>query len=418
MTAIVGFMNKHGVVMAADSAVTLGNTHKVINSGNKIFTLSKYAPVGIATYGNASFMETPWELIIKLYRKNLKKQKLNSLQDYVDSFIHYLHSNNFFITEDLQKQLLLHRAISFYSICVEDSKKYDGYSERHAVSFLKKSLETCQELNKKNTANIFTEMGNYDYSKFIVYFSDIFQENLDSFPLLSLAESQQVFLTSFYQYLRILISYNSDTGLVFFGYGEDEIYPSIINVIVADSFDGCLRYKSIVGNSGQISVNGHTAYVIPFAQIDVSQTIIRGINPAFYDVMAHAFEGVLDAYRNVLLSLIPESNSDVIANIKSINHTDFSQSFISSASDEFKQNYTDALLQTIASLSKEDMAVMAESFVSLTSLVRRMTPMEETVGGPIDVAVVSKGDGFIWLKRKHYFDPELNMNFTNNYYDE
>lgn len=58
MTAIVGFMNKHGVAVAADSAVTLGNTHKVVNSGNKIFTLSKYAPVGIATYGNASFMET------------------------------------------------------------------------------------------------------------------------------------------------------------------------------------------------------------------------------------------------------------------------------------------------------------------------------------------------------------------------
>ena len=36
MTAIVGFMNKHGVAVAADSAVTLGNTHKVVNSGNKI----------------------------------------------------------------------------------------------------------------------------------------------------------------------------------------------------------------------------------------------------------------------------------------------------------------------------------------------------------------------------------------------
>ena len=42
MTAIVGVLNKHAVAIAADSAVTMGNTHKVINSANKIFTLSKY----------------------------------------------------------------------------------------------------------------------------------------------------------------------------------------------------------------------------------------------------------------------------------------------------------------------------------------------------------------------------------------
>ena len=38
MTAIVGVLNKHAVAIAADSAVTMGNTHKVVNSANKIFT--------------------------------------------------------------------------------------------------------------------------------------------------------------------------------------------------------------------------------------------------------------------------------------------------------------------------------------------------------------------------------------------
>ena len=87
MTAIVGFMNKRGVAVAADSAVTLGNTHKVVNSGNKIFTLSKHAPVGIATYGNTAFMDTPWEIIIKLYRKHLGRNKFDTLNQYIISFI-------------------------------------------------------------------------------------------------------------------------------------------------------------------------------------------------------------------------------------------------------------------------------------------------------------------------------------------
>ena len=41
MTAIVAVLNKHAVAIAADSAVTMGDTHKVVNSANKIFTLSK-----------------------------------------------------------------------------------------------------------------------------------------------------------------------------------------------------------------------------------------------------------------------------------------------------------------------------------------------------------------------------------------
>lgn len=80
MTAIVGVLNKHAVAIAADSAVTMGNTHKVVNSANKIFTLSKYHPVAVMTYNNADFMGTPWDIIIKEYRKQLKDKSFPYLK--------------------------------------------------------------------------------------------------------------------------------------------------------------------------------------------------------------------------------------------------------------------------------------------------------------------------------------------------
>ncbi|MEJ0054300.1 MAG: hypothetical protein WDN75_00780 [Bacteroidota bacterium] len=63
MTAIVGVLNSQGIAIAADSAVTVtGNkVKKVYNRSNKIFTLSKYHPVGIAVYGSADFMGIPIE---------------------------------------------------------------------------------------------------------------------------------------------------------------------------------------------------------------------------------------------------------------------------------------------------------------------------------------------------------------------
>ena len=62
-------------------------------------------------------------------------------------------------------------------------------------------------------------------------------------------------------------------------------------------------------------------------------------------------------------------------------------------------------------LMKEDLADMAESLVRMTCLKRHFTTDEETVGGPVDVAVATRGDGFVWIKRKHYFSADLNHHY-------
>lgn len=62
-----------------------------------------------------------------------------------------------------------------------------------------------------------------------------------------------------------------------------------------------------------------------------------------------------------------------------------------------------------AFLSKGEMADLAENLVEMTSLRNRVSlDRQETVGGATDVAVISKGDGFVWVKRKHYFDRDRN----------
>ncbi len=53
------------------------------------------------------------------------------------------------------------------------------------------------------------------------------------------------------------------------------------------------------------------------------------------------------------------------------------------------------------------LVVWKRKFLSLTD--------RETVGGPIDVAVITKGDGFVWVKRKHYFSPEYNPRVIARY---
>ena len=102
MTAIVAVLNKHCAAIAADSAVTMGDTHKVVNSANKIFTLSKYHPVAVMTYNNASYMGIPWDIIIKEYRRQLNNKAFGTLREYVDDFITFIHNKKFCCSEKVQ----------------------------------------------------------------------------------------------------------------------------------------------------------------------------------------------------------------------------------------------------------------------------------------------------------------------------
>ena len=76
MTAEIAIMNKEAIALASDSAVTMiGKAdQKIFTSANKLFTLSKYHPVGIMIYGSAIFMDVPWETIIKVFRNNLLRR--------------------------------------------------------------------------------------------------------------------------------------------------------------------------------------------------------------------------------------------------------------------------------------------------------------------------------------------------------
>ena len=95
MTAEIGILNKSAVALAADSAVTIQQAqgHKIYNSANKLFTLSKYHPVGIMLFGGATFMGVPWETIIKVYRSKLKETKFKTLKEYADNFIDFVSTS-------------------------------------------------------------------------------------------------------------------------------------------------------------------------------------------------------------------------------------------------------------------------------------------------------------------------------------
>lgn len=62
----------------------------------------------------------------------------------------------------------------------------------------------------------------------------------------------------------------------------------------------------------------------------------------------------------------------------------------------------------VPSMPLQDAIDLAEFCVDLTIKFSRFTPGAPNVGGPIDLAAITKHEGSRWVRRKYYFDRALN----------
>ena len=109
----------------------------------------------------------------------------------------------------------------------------------------------------------------------------------------------------------------------------------------------------------------------------------RGIDQKLRDTINKSLLLAFDGFRNNIIDVLSQAHApntllDALRNIEISNQT---SSFISFLNDYIQNNYIDKLLNTVAFLSKEDLADMAESLVRMTCLKRHITTDEESVGG-------------------------------------
>ena len=55
---------------------------------------------------------------------------------------------------------------------------------------------------------------------------------------------------------------------------------------------------------------------------------------------------------------------------------------------------------------------LAHFLVDATIKFVRFTPGHPTVGGPIEIAAMTRHEGFKWIQRKHHFPRDLNVEGT------
>jgi len=406
MTAEVVIVNRNAISMAADSAVTVGRD-RVWKYANKLFSCGPHNDAGVMMYNTGDFLGVPWETVIKEFRCRCGATRFKTVTDLSDNLIDFIQSSTFSDDEEEKASflLILYDRISNIKARLSkprNAKEFANALETHLTALMVKFAA--------GAAVFVLDRALFDktYMNFIRSSSkEVFKPNK-----LSDGDIKKI-VDYLFEFLSRQHESDFSTGLVVAGYGSEELFPSIINFEVDGRWQGTRVWKKKTWNyNGKGKQTG--GMVIPFAQRDMLHLFMEGISVNYLSFLRRSIRGILKKKSD---AMIDQYVADPTAKALEVQrHEADNKTILDGLFDEFDK-YRDTVtvnptIRTITSLPKEEMASMAEALVELTALKRKIGPTLESVGGPVDVAVISKGDGFIWIKRKHYFGIEHNLEFA------
>ena len=200
----------------------------------------------------------------------------------------------------------------------------------------------------------------------------------------------------------------SGTGIVLTGYGDHALFPGYIEIVIEGAFMGKVRH--FVKSKGEVS-HFHPAFLVSFAQSQVIEGFLLGIDP-------HIHRFLLQSFRDKFFELIDLFVQSVDADQQmalELALKEVMENTMSSLQEELRdhqdQVYTHSTSQALALLAPEELAEIGDTLITMTAMKKRIRNQTEDVGGPVDIAMLSKQGGFAWLQRK----PQYSFKNTQRY---
>lgn len=409
-------MNRTAVALAADSATTVrywdrGREQvRFFEGANKIFNISHRFPVGMMIYNASALLGVPWEVVAKAYRDAHGNDEHDTLETYVQDFYSFIVGEKSLFPESHQHMHLV-AAISDAAqriIRVVTKEGGQNFAEASVRAFVNSEFDDfaahvngdpyidglTNEIVDSQTAPLRGEvekaLERYDEYRNVI-------QAVQKEKLLELA-ARAVF--------KINWTTLDVSGLVFAGFGERQYFPQLFHFTCYGVFFGKVLCSAAPNSPVSIS-HVNVSAIEAFAQSEMVNTFIYGASDGAIQKIDKSHGTSIEEFANELLKTgaIAKGTDLTAAKRRAVD------TFNKDVSDYLGATHARPLRNVIGMLPVDELAELAETLISIESLKEKVTRPTESVGGPIDVAVISKSDGFIWIKRKHYFEPSLNPRY-------
>jgi hypothetical protein len=419
MTCEVAVLNKYAAVMAADSAVTYTNglgEERYTKGGNKIFQMSHHAPIGVMIYDSGSFLGVPWEIVIKDYRARLGKKTFGTVSEYAADFLGYIQQNTeIFPDQERDNDYVLvagQIAVHIISDAVRIHPEladvaadqlvrkaiWDAYVAGRRAAMAPLTVDRQQALN--GIAQRVVNELRPSAEGALATLATEGRAKLDD-----VADVEELILLAIDVSFRSYATYSSNTGIVFCGYGTKQHFPEIVEHILSGFVAGELIYRD---GKKAIVTRQQPSQIMQFATTSMVDVFTRGYGYEMWVAVERAFQ---DKVSSLVSELMTATNGQLPADYAQLwekTQTDFRKSW----TDElFDSNYVN-LRSNIGTLPIDEMVHLAETMIVLESLKEKVTSPSQSVGGPVDVAAITRSEGLVWVKRKEYFASAKNPHYV------
>lgn len=425
MTAEVAILNKSSVSLAADSAITISNgdtSYKTFESGDKLFELSLSQPIGIMFYGNGQFYGLPIANIIRDFRS--QKKVYLKVEDAALDFLKFLfetaksapdeiitgeyHSRLYPILSEITNNVRERLYDVFFEKMREAKEPNIDIDSLRSELFDREILELTESLKDRFDNAFF--VGGAEPKSVPVKICREMKDRLNETDTFVTEASFELFREFILLLIQREILSISLMGIVVAGFGEDEKLPSLYACQIDGFFGNRLKYAK--SEQCDIHRTGRTAAIYSFAQKDMMDRFLYGFDDETKNSVQQFTKSSIDEIFELILSKIED---DDLRSKLELTTSAAKQAFNKKLQQDCFSAITEAgrreIEDMIRFMPKPELAQMAESLINLTSMKRRVSKGMETVGGPVDVAVISKSEGFVWVKRKHYFPAKLNARY-------
>ncbi|MGJ5008413.1 hypothetical protein ACQR05_11620 [Bradyrhizobium oligotrophicum] len=416
MTSEICVMNRHSLVLAADSAATVSRwengkkEERYFKGSNKIFQLSDAEPVGIMIYDSADLQRIPWEIVVKSFRAQLGATSFATIREYGLRFFGFIEAHRGLFPQTYLDELLIENVdqimIRFLTMINEDDRvRSAGDSDAAILEAKKESLNDFVVLTK--AFDLVAPLEENDILNAHEKYSERLQKeaetNLQLFSqgaALDVAILVDLGLQALFRRPKLFLP---ETGIVIAGYGTRDYFPSYVEF----SCLGFVADRLCSTENGDHAITPRdSGFFKAFATTAMADTFTMGFGPDVYALVQSHLRKVLHEFADRIAAEVGAAvpNVEILVNEMVAAHTD------RWTGDVFEKHGR-PLRRVIGSLPTDELAELAETLVMLESLKEKVTRPSESVGGPIDVAIITKHEGFVWAKRKLYFDPKLNSRF-------
>ena len=402
MTAQVVLMNRFAVALASDSIVSQdqgNNNHRTLATSEKILRLSGEHDVAIMVSGNLLLRGYPFEVLVWEWSKTLPG-KLSSVTDYLPSFISWLE-----VRPELQQDFaeaeyftdLIDDTLQSIWNDSEDLQTADESTEDSTTTelFLEKVKGWERFARSRRPFSGWSEESSSKLAR--SKFSDLIENRIEFwFDDRPITASSKKLIASICETLPAWATSDFYTELVVTGFGSDEFLPKMSVVELFGILGGVARHNEIeVKSIGEM--RGSFRF---FGQWDASVQFIRGLDSGIQQTVVNFMEKYVRTLVSTQSMFIEDEGDEDLELFISDKVRVARGELENLILDHSKEKFVDPLMQVISMSPEADLARMARSLIEIQSIRQSINEITPTVGGPIDVAVISKTNSFRWVRHK------------------